>query len=134
MLPFCSKTLPDGKRLFRRKYGYTFTLNASGDTTLDITVPIAACKINEADFLWFPEGVTACLSVVDTSTGTYSTVPNYVFNQYGTDVAIAKDYFLDKSPYDADVYINMILRFVFTNSTATTKTVAVNVVFHEVTT
>jgi len=132
MLPFCSKNLPDGKRLFRRKHGYTFTLDAEGDTVLEITVPYTHCKIQEADLVWFPEGVTAQMKVLDTAAGTYSGTPNYVFNEYGVNIAIAKDYFVDKSPYDADVYGGMILQITFNNPTATTKTVGMNVVFHEV--
>ncbi len=132
MLPFCSKNMPDGKRLFRRKHGYTFTLDAEGDTVLEITVPYAHCKIQEADLVWFPEGVTARMKVLDSTAGTYSGTPNLVLNEYGSDVVIAKDYFHDKSPYDADVYQNMVLQITFTNPTEVTKRVGMNVVFHEV--
>jgi hypothetical protein len=132
LLPFNSKELPDGKKLFRKKHGYTFTLNPSGDTVLSIINPYGRAKIMDAVFLWFPEGCTYVFKIKDTSTGTYSTVPNYVLGQHSFGVAIAKDFYHDKSPYDADIYLNMVLEVTITNLTDVTKTVAINVPFHEV--
>jgi hypothetical protein len=131
-LPFASKELANGKKLFRKKHGYTFTLNASGETTYEITVPYAACKVMDIDMLWFPEGVTCDFKILDTEDGDYSGVPNYMFNQYGFDVAIGKDHFSDSSPYDADLYGGMRIVMVFNNISETSKTVGVNIPFHEV--
>jgi hypothetical protein len=131
-LPFASKELPNGKKLFRRKIGYTFTLPASSDYVQSITVPYSACKINEAEVLWAPEGVTVDMKVKDTPAGSYTGVANALLNQYGTNVVIASDFFRDISPYDADVYLGMVLEFTFHNSSATSKVMGLNIVFHEV--
>ncbi len=131
-LPFCSKELPNGKKLYRNKHGYTFTLEASTTTVYSITVPYTECKINEAEVLWAPEGVTLDMKIKDTSTGTYSTVPDYVFAQYSHGVVVAKDFYRDISQYDADVYSGMILEFTLTNSSETEKTVGINITFHKV--
>lgn len=131
-LPFASKELPNGKKLYRRVHGYTFTLAASSNTTYTVTVPYAEAKINEAEILWAPEGVTVNMKVKDSTSGTYSGVSNYVLNQFGYNVVISKDIFKDISPYDADVYLNMQLEFEFANASATEKTIGLNVVFHEI--
>lgn len=131
-LPFCSKELPNGKKLYRHKYGYSFSLAANGTTVYNITVPYTACKINEAEILWAPEGVSVDMKIKDTASGTYSTVPNYTFAQYGYSVMIAADYYKDVSQYDADVYSGMILEFTFNNTSATSKTIGLNMIFHEV--
>lgn len=130
--PFASKELADGKKLFRRKHGYVTTLNANGTTTLEINVPYNVAKINEVDVLWCPEGITADLTVHDTPTGTISGVPNYQLNKFGFNVAIAKDYWTDHSPYDADVIKDMKIKLILTNNTEVSKDIAVNIVFHEV--
>lgn len=131
-LPFASKELPSGKKLFRRVHGYTFTLAASGTTTYTVTVPYAECKINEAEIIWAPEGVSVNMRVKDSTGGTYSGTPNLTLNQFGFNVIISKDAYKDASPYDADVFLNMQLEFEFTNSSSTEKTIGLNVVFHEI--
>lgn len=132
-LPFASKQMPDGKKLFRRKHGYTLTLAASGSTTYTITVPYTAAKINEAEILWAPEGVSVDMKVKDSTTGTYTTVSNATLSQFGYSVAVAKDFFHDYSQYDADVFLNMQLEFTFTNASTTEKIIGINVTFHEIT-
>lgn len=132
LAPFANKELINGKKLFRRKHGYTFTLAASGDTVKSITVPYAIAKVNEAEVMWAPEGVTVNMKVKDTAAGNYTGVPNHVLSQYGYSVAVSKDHYVDESQYDATVYIGMILEFTFTNSSVTEKTIAVNITFHEV--
>lgn len=130
-LPFCAKDLPTGEKLFRRKKGVIFTINATGETVVTMAVPYAKAKINEAEILWAPEGLTAAMKIKDTAAGTYSGSPNYVLNQYGDNVLIGKDFWKDVSQYDADVRIGMILEFTFTNHGGITKDMGLNMVFHE---
>ena len=58
-LPFNSKELPDGKKLYRRVHGIQATLAADGNTEIEFLVPYNWCKITGARLLWFPEGVKA---------------------------------------------------------------------------
>lgn len=132
MLPFASKALPDGKRLFRRKHGKTVTLATNGNTVVEFVVPYAQAKINTCELVWFPEGVVVDFQVFDTAAGSYSGTPNAMLDQFGFDVPIAKDWSLDKSEYEADLFMGMIIRATFKNNTAVTKTVGMSVVFHEV--
>lgn len=132
LLPFATKELSNGKKLFRRKHGYKFSLDSSGTTTYKITVPYNACKINEAEFLDFPKGVSVLMKVLDSTTGTYTTVPNAVLNQYGFDALIAKDFYRDTSPYDADCFLGMQLEFIFSHAANISDEVGLNMTFHEV--
>lgn len=131
-LPFASKSLADGRRLFRRLHGSTLTLAASGDTVFSYTIPYATVKINAAEILWCPEGVTVDFKVKDNASGTYSGVPNYTLNQFGFGVTVSQDYYQDHSEYEADLFAGMVIEFTFHNSTATTKTIGVNLTLHEV--
>jgi hypothetical protein len=131
-LPFASKELPNGKKLYRRKHGYLVTLAANGNTEKLIEVPYVSAKINEAEIVWAPEGVSVDMMVIDNALGTFSGTPNATLDQFGFDVAIEVNHFKDISQYDADVYQSMVIKFVLKNPTATTKTVGINMVFHEV--
>lgn len=128
--PFATKELPDGKKLYRRKHGYSFQLPTEV-STYSITVPYSRAKINDAEFLEFPPGVTVNMKVKDTAQGTYSGTPNLVLNQYGFSCAIGRDFYKDVSPYDADVYQGMVLEFEFNNPNIAID-VALNMTFHEV--
>jgi hypothetical protein len=132
MLPFASKDLPNGKRLYRRTNGMTLTLPSSDSIVVSYTCPYAQAKINEVEVLWCPEGVTAQMRVKDTAAGTYSTVPNAVLDTFGSAVNIAKDYWKGRSEYDADIYGGMVLEFSITNLSSESKLVGINMVFHEV--
>lgn len=132
ILPFSAKELANGKKLYRRKHGYMLSLSASGNTTHIITVPYNHAKINEAEILWAPEGVCVNMIIKDSTVGPYKGIPNAVLSQYGSNVVVAKDLYVDTSPYDADVYLNMQIEFTFTNASATSKNIGINIVFHEV--
>lgn len=131
-LPFSSKQLPDGKKLFRRVHGFKMQLVASGNATYDFLIPYDECKINEAEIIGCPEGVTCDFKVLDTPSGLLTTVPNYALNQFAFDINVAKDYYKDHSPYDADLIKDMQIRVILKNSTASTAWVGVNIVIHEV--
>lgn len=132
MLPFASKDLPNGKKLKRRTNGIQFTIPASDSITVSYTCPYSQAKINEVEVLWAPEFVTAIMNVKDTPAGTYSAVPNAILDTFGNACNIGKDYWKGRSEYDADIYGGMVLEFVVTNGSAVSKTVGINMVFHEV--
>lgn len=86
------------------------------------------------EVLWAPEGVKAQMNVRDTAAGTYSTIPNYLLDTFGVDVNIAEGYWKGRSEYDADINVGMVIEFVITNVSNVSKTVGINIVYHEVTT
>ena len=65
-------------------------------------------------------------------TGTFSTVPNYMLNQFGFNVVVSELLYSDKSDYDADLIKDMKVKLVYKNDTNASKEVGVNITFHEV--
>jgi hypothetical protein len=140
-LPFASKELPDGKKLFRRVHGFKVQLVANGDAVGTFTIPYASAKINEAEIVNAPAGLTVDFEVLDTDQGTIqiskgvppgSAVPNLMLDKFGHDVNVAAVHYNDKSPYDADVIQGMKIRVTLKNPTNSTDLVGVNIVVHEV--
>jgi hypothetical protein len=131
-LPFASKELPNGKTLHIRNHGYSFTLAANTETYYSVTVPYNHAKINEAEVHWAPEGVFADMKIKDDTSGTYSGVANAVLEQYGDNVCVREGFFQETSPYDADIYLGMVLEFRFNNTSAVEKIIGINIKFHEV--
>ena len=129
-LPFTSKDLPDGKRLFRRKHGYTHVLTV-GTSSKEIVVPYSHAKVNQAEIVWAPEGLICNFKVLDTASGTYSGVADYLLDQFGHSVNVPKDFFTDTSQYEADMYVGMRIVVEFNNTSAIEKTIGINIVFHE---
>lgn len=127
--PFADKVTSTGLKLYRRVHGVKKTL--SGDTTFDIVVPYSQCKINAIEILWAPAGLQADLKVYDTPTGTISTVPNYMLNQFGFDAGIAANYYEEASNYDADLIADMKVEVTLKNPNNATDEVCVNFILHE---
>jgi len=128
--PFASKLLPGGKKLFRRVHGVKATL--SGDTDFILTIPYAQCKINGLEIVWAPVGLQVDLKILDSTTGTYTTIPNYQLNQFGFATGIAEHFYTETSNYDADLYINMQVKCTILNPDSLTDTICVNFILHEV--
>jgi hypothetical protein len=127
--PFAAKTLPSGKKIFKRVNGIQSALS-SGANTVIFTIPYAWAKISGLEIIGGEVLDTVSLSVLDSTTGTYSTIPDYVLNQFGFTVNVAKDFYEQKSEFDADLYQNMQIKIVYTSVSA--KTVGINLILVEV--
>jgi len=74
------------------------------------------------------------LMVVDDNLGTYSTVPDYILDQFGIDWKIRPDVFIKDLPYTARLMTGMILRFRYLNKDITNdRMIYVNLDLHKVT-
>jgi hypothetical protein len=115
--PFAAKTLPNGKKLFKRVHGIQQECIV-GENVFEFTIPYPQTKITGIEMV----GGTACdtvnLTIKDTATGTYSTIPNYTLNQFGFTVNVAGNYYQHTSEYDADLYLNMKIYITYTAQTA----------------
>jgi len=129
--PFKSKAVVGGK-LFRRKHGFLKLIPANSSDVILLVVPYAVCKINHVEFMNTNLGDTIDFEVLDTSTGTFSTVPNYMLNQFGFDVQLPDGRYEDTSEYDADLIADMTIRITYNNSTNADHTLRGNIVYHEV--
>jgi len=133
LYPFHAKELSDiQKRLFRRATGVQATLSANGDTTIQFSIPYAWCKITTMEIVGLPEMMKVVLLITDSNLGRYTGIPNYQLNQFGFNVNAAKEYYRDHSEYDADLYMDMIIKVVIKNPSNTTPTVGINFTLHEV--
>ena len=139
--PFAAKTLPDGSKLFRRKYGVVMTVPANSSNEAKLTVPHTNAKFNEIEVIGGVVGDTVDLSVNDTVEGLIQQsmgvpaediTPHGPLNQFGFDVAIAPGLYKDSSRYDADVIAGMEIVLMYHNNNSEPVTVGVNWTLHEV--
>ena len=125
--PFASKTL-GLKSLFKRVTGQKFALVA-GPNTLIYLATFPQVKFTGIEIVNGEIGDTVSLYVLDSATGTYSTVPNATLNQFGYNVNVASIFSAHKSEFDADIYGGMQIKVVYTSVSA--KTVGINYIMNE---
>ena len=130
---FTAKTViaPDGstKKLYARSTGFQATVSV-GANTVNYTATIPWAKITGVEVVNCEALDTVNFKVIDTATGSYSTIPNYMLNQFGFTVNLPKDFYQRVSQFDADLYIGMILRVEYVSVSA--KTVGFNLIMNEV--
>jgi len=126
--PFAAKTIGT-KKLYKRVNGVQSAVIV-GSTDILFTVPYAWCKITGLELIGAETLDHVSLYILDSTTGTYSTIPNYTLNQFGFNVNPAKDYYNHTSEYDADLYQNMQIKVSYTSISA--KTVGINFILNEV--
>lgn len=130
--PFASKILKNGMKLYRRKHGYKETIAANSSKDIIISVPYDNCKINKLEIIDANPLDRIDMMVLDTPTGTTSTIPNYMLNQFGFGVVVSELLYSDKSDYDADLIKDMQLKITYYNDSASSKEIGLNIIFHEV--
>lgn len=125
--PFASKIIGD-KGIFQRVHGESYALS-SGSNVIDHSVPYPQIKFNEIEIIGGELGDTCNLKILDTSTGTYTTIANYQLNQFGFNVNVKPDYYQRSSNYDADLFQGMRVYIEYASVSA--KTVYINYILHE---
>lgn len=110
--PFPSKSLSNGKKLFRRVRGVSGQVQ-NVPVNIDFIVPFTNCKITGVQILGGKLGDKATFQVLDTATGTISGIPNALLNTFGEGVYIAPDKADYPSRYDADLIGGMTLRIIY---------------------
>jgi len=117
------------KSLFVRATGKVYAVTV-GANNLDFTMTYNVLKFNGIQILNGILGETVNLKVLDTAAGTYSTIPNYVLNQFGFAINLPTGVFVKESQYDADIYKDMVIRIEYTATEA--RDVRINYSLHEV--
>ena len=140
--PFAKKQLPDGKKLFRRKHGVRQPVNVGQSSSFDMIVPYNNCKIDKIEIVNGSDRVDEVeFSVYDTPEGLIqlsmgvspeNIIPSKKLNQFGFTVNVAKDYYEDKSNYDADLIKDMKISITVKNNSESVRTYGVNFVLHEI--
>ena len=131
--PFGSKKLPNGQSLFRRIHGLKLDLDTSGsDQKVTFTVPYGSAKITSTEIIGASLGDRIDFKVLDTASGTVTTVPNYMLNQFGFDVYPSEGRYEQKSEYDADLFLGLQLEITVKPMDSVARPVYFNLVLHEV--
>jgi hypothetical protein len=126
--PFASKTV-QGKKLYKRVIGINQELT-TGSNNIIYVATLAWAKMKEIQIINCDIGDTVNLIVLDTATGTYSTIPNYPLNQFGFNVNLPDKFFSQASEFDADIYAGLQLKFVY--NSISDKTIRINFIMNEV--
>lgn len=121
--PFAAKSLPSGKKLYKREHGIQVAV-AAGSNDIIFTVPYPWVKIIGVELMYGEKLDTVDLIILDTTTGTYSGVPNYQLNQFGFSVNVAEGEYEEQNAYDADLYQGMQIKLVYNSQSA--KTIGIN--------
>ena len=127
---FTAKTLSNGKSLYKRFTGISQTLTSGSNTFAWTQASFPWVKFVGIEVIGAELGDTCSLYVLDTSTGTYSGHANYPLNQFGFTANIAPGFYNNTSSYDADLYQNLQIKFVYTSVSA--KTIYINFDMNEV--
>lgn len=126
--PFAAKTVGI-KKLYKRVHGVSVSAT-EGSNTILYTIPYPWVKITGLEIVGGESLDNVSLYILDTTTGTYSTVPNYELNQFGFTVQVSKDYYSHYSEFDADLYQNMQIKLVYESNSA--KSIGFNFILNEV--
>lgn len=128
---FSSSYVTDGQ-LFRRKHGYTLSVNANALSVMDIIVPYAICKLDSVELINCGAGDAVSFKVLDDDLGTVSTIPKQQINQFGFETRMAEGFYKDQSKYEANLVQGLYLRIEYQETNNLTKDIYINIDFHEV--
>jgi len=113
-----------------RGTGNSCALAANTVTNCEMVVTFAHVKFVGMAMINTGLGDKANLKILDTSTGTYSTVNNAVLNQFGFNWNMYKDFTKELMAYPADLFVGMRIFMEYTNGGAA-KTIYINYYMHE---
>lgn len=128
LMAFAAKAIGT-KKLFARATGIQGALTI-GSNTITYTIPYPWVKIVGVEVVGCEALDYVDCKVLDSTTGTYSTIPNYVLNQFGFTVNLPAGFYSRVSPFDADLYTGMQLQFIYNSVSA--KTIGINFIMSEV--
>ena len=112
-------------------HGVNCTAAPSTTSNCDFTIPYSHVKFNGIEIINGQIGDYTNLKIVDTATGTYSTVPNYTLNQFGYTWYLKAEPTKEILPYVSDLYQGMIIRVEYNNASAQARTIYVNFYIHQ---
>jgi len=127
---FASKTLSNGKSLYKRFTGISQVMSAGSNTFTWTQSAFPWVKFVGLEIINAEIGDTCDLYVLDTATGTYSGYANYTLNQFAFGANIAPNFYRHVSEYDADLYQNLQIKLVYNSVSA--KTIYINFDMNEV--
>lgn len=130
--PFASKTININgvsKKLYKREHGIQANIT-TGTNTILFTIPYAWVKIIGVEIFYGEKLDNVDLMILDSTSGTYTGVPNYQLNQFGYAVNVAEGEYEEENAFDADLYYGMQIKIVYRS--VSDKTVGINFNLSEV--
>lgn len=118
-------------QLFFRGQGVKQNCLANSTTNITFVVPYTKAKLNGIEILYGQDRDLCQFKVLDSTTGTYTGVANYLLNQFGYDWNVDSNAMKEILPYDADVFYGMQLVVEYTNNGNSDVEVGVNFYLHE---
>jgi hypothetical protein len=123
------------KNLFKRVHGIRQLLVVAGpeqeqENIITFSAPYPWSKFLGVEFFASSMGDYCSLEVFDDALGTYTGIPNQKLNQFGFYANIAKDYYMHRSEFDADIYLGMVIKFSYFTKVA--NTIGINIILNEV--
>lgn len=126
--PFAAKTIGT-KKLYKRVTGIQASVIA-GITDVLFTIPYSWAKITGIEIVGGAILDKISLFVLDSAAGNYTGSANATLNQFGFNVNVNKDYYINTSEFDADLYLNMQIKVSY--NTPVAKTIGLNFILNEV--
>jgi len=124
---FAAKTRA-GKKLYSRTHGKKHSVT-TGLSYPNFVIPYDSCLFNEVEIINGEVGDYIDLFILDTATGTVTTIPNYPLNQFGYDVFLVAGFYKRGSNYDAELFKDLQIDMKYYS--ISDKDIYVNYVLHE---
>lgn len=128
LAPFAAKTI-GAKKLYKRVTGIQASVIA-GITDVIFVMPYSWAKITGIEILGGSILDKISLFVLDSAAGNYTGSANATLNQFGFNVNVNRDYYINTSEFDADLYFNMQIKASY--NTPVAKTIGLNFILNEV--
>jgi len=106
-------------------------ITASSTGNIEFTVLPGIYNFNAVEILNGNYGDVVQLRVMDDALGTYTTVPNMILNQFGTNWNMRQELIKDL-PYPAKLQEGMIIRVVYTNNSLADREIYFNLDLHKI--
>ncbi len=131
---FAAKELPNGKKLFKRVWGFGDNSEVEPGSTKNFTfiIPYPHCKITDTSIIGGQHGDSVDFLILDTEEGAVSGYPNHQLNQFGFNVWVTPGVYKEASQYDADLYLGMQIQVVYRNGGPEIVRPLFNLTLHEV--
>ena len=126
--PFAAKTIGT-KKLYKRVTGMQASVSA-GTTDVIFVMPYNWAKITGIEIVGGAILDKISLFVLDSVAGNYTGSSSAMLNQFGFNVNVNKDYYINTSEFDADLYLNMQIKVSY--NTPVAKTIGINFILNEV--
>jgi hypothetical protein len=117
--------------LYSRNTGIQTTV-VNGANTITYVATYQWVKFLGIEIIGGGVGDFGSLIVYDSTSGTYTGVANFALGQFGYTLNIAPNFYTRQSPFDADLFVGMQLKFTYNSVSVLAKSIGLNLIMNEV--